>query len=508
MKQPWIFVVVSFLVGLLSLSEEIVWVRLVSLLLHSIPQAFSYVLLCFIAGIALGSLVAAKRAATRHEPERVLVVLLTISGLSVISMPWILLTLRAHLNLGVLGLLILVTAAFKGAIFPLVHHYFSRRGESLGRTLSFVYVANVMGSTLGPLLTGFILLDHFSAYSVLFALGMAELFLALALWSSGSVVWRLAVLAGLGLIGAYGLISSREVMPRIIEAQYSPDMKLTHLIENRHGVIHTMYAPEKRAELVFGGNVYDGAVNIDLRNQVNGLERLYLLAALQPSPKQIAVIGLSVGSWLYILRAFPDVEQIDVVEINPGYVELSKHYPGYADYLSDPRVRLHFMDGRQWLRGSNVKDRKFDLIVMNTTWHWRIYASNLLSQEFLGVINKHLAPGGVATFNATGSLDAFYTASKVFPKAWHYGNFIYGSPVDVRARIADGMKSVCRIDFKLLGLPDCSDASMSASFKDMLAHPMRSWREYVAQEALLYSPEAITDDNMLTEYRRGKQLGK
>ncbi len=507
MMRPWIFVGVSFLVGLLSLSEEIVWVRLVSLLLHSIPQAFSYVLLCFIAGIALGSLLAAKRAATRHDPERVLVILLTISGLSVISMPWILLALRAHLNLGVLGLLILVTAAFKGAIFPLVHHYFSQPGKNLGRTLSFVYVANVMGSTLGPLLTGFILLDHLSAYTVLFVLGMAELFLALAIWRAGRLRWRLVLLAGLCLMGACGLGSSREVMPRIIAAQYSPDMKLTHLIENRHGVIHTLYAPDKGAELVFGGNVYDGAVNIDVRNPVNGLERLYLLAALQPNPKRIAVIGLSVGSWLHILRAFPGVERIDVVEINPGYVELSKHYPGYADYLSDPRVHLHFMDGRQWLRGADVRDRQFDLIVMNTTWHWRIYASNLLSREFLGVISKHLAPGGVATFNATGSLDAFYTASQVFAHTWHYGNFIYGSPVDARARLGDGMASVCRMDFTRLKLPDCSDASMRQTLQGMLDRHMRTWPEYVAQERLPYAPEAITDDNMLTEYRRGRALG-
>ncbi len=507
MKRPWIFVAVSFFVGLLSLSEEIVWVRLVSLLLHSIPQAFSYVLLCFITGIALGSLIAAKRAATSHDPERVLIVLLAVSGLSVISMPWLLLALREQMNLGLLGLLILITAVFKGAIFPLVHHYFSQRGKRLGRTLSFIYVANVMGSTLGPLLTGFLLLDHFSAYTVLFALGLAELFMALALWSSGKTIWRLAILCVLGVSGGVGLGASREVMPQIIQAQYDAGMKLTHLIENRHGVIHTMSAPGSKADLVFGGNVYDGAVNVDIRNPVNGLERLYLLAALQPSPKRIAVIGLSVGSWLYILRAFPDVERIDVVEINPGYVELSKRYPGYADYISDPRVHVHFMDGRQWLRGEGVKGAKFDLIVMNTTWHWRIYTSTLLSQEFLGVINNHLAPGGLATFNSTGSLDAFYTASKIFPSVWHYGNFIYGSPINLRTRVADGMKSVCRIDFKLLGLPDCNDASMRSSLQVMLSKKMKSWSEHVAEEVLPYQPEIITDDNMLTEYRRGKWLG-
>ena len=33
---------------------------------------------------------------------------------------------------------------------------------------------------------------------------------------------------------------------------------------------------------------------------------------------------------------------------------------------------------------------KFDLILMNTTFHWRYYATNLLSRDFLELCQKHL----------------------------------------------------------------------------------------------------------------------
>lgn len=499
MKKPWIFVAISFFVGSISLSEEIIWVRLVSFLLHSTPQSFSFVLLCFISGIAFGSLIAAKRSSKKHNPEHVLVALLTVSGLSVVSMPWVMLAFRENLSIGLLGLLILITAAFKGAIFPLVHHYFSQRGKRLGQTLSFIYVANVMGSTLGPLLTGFILLDHFSVYTVLFVLGMCELLLALVLWKSAGLAWRLLLLGLFIALGTIGLFNSNNVMSKIIVSQYEVGTELTNVIENRHGIIHTIKLPEQVVDLVFGGNVYDGAANIDIRNRINGLDRLYLLAALQPKPKKIAVIGLSVGSWLYILRAFPNVERIDVVEINPGYVELSKSYKGYDNYINDPRVHVHFMDGRQWLRGLDPSNNKFDLIVMNTTWHWRIYASNLLSLEFLHIINKHLSEDGVATFNATGSLDAFYTATKAFANVRRYGSFIYGSKKDITINSDTGLKNICHVDFKLLGLPNCSNVSISQAIKDLLSRPMM---RYSIKDSHKYLPEVITDDNMLTEYRR------
>jgi spermidine synthase len=47
-----------------------------------------------------------------------------------------------------------------------------------------------------------------------------------------------------------------------------------------------------------------------------------VLAALRPNPKKVLEIGLSVGSWNYLVSGFPGVEQIDIVEINPGYLQL------------------------------------------------------------------------------------------------------------------------------------------------------------------------------------------
>src|SRR5258705_5113462 len=45
----------SFVIGFLSLSIEIVWVRIIGFGYETLPPAFSFVLACYLVGIALGA---------------------------------------------------------------------------------------------------------------------------------------------------------------------------------------------------------------------------------------------------------------------------------------------------------------------------------------------------------------------------------------------------------------------------------------------------------------------
>lgn len=499
--RAWRFVALSFAVGLLSLGEEIVWVRLVSLMLQSRPQAFSLVLFLFILGIAFGAAWAMRLSRRNAAPDGVVAGLLGISAVVVCLSPWLILMGLSRLGLPLLMVLIMAGAGFKGAIFPLVHQYFSTPGRDLGRSLSWVYSANVLGATLGPLVVGFVLLDILPTYTLLFALGICELTLALLFWQAtrsrrliGGVIAASVCVAGVHM--------STGLMTQQVAMQHDGVMP-THLIENRHGLIYTLPSAKFGVDQVFGGGVYDGAINIDPRRPINGIERVYLLAALHPQPKRVVVIGLSAGSWLKVLSAFPDVEQIDVVEINPGYVALSQAYDGLSDYLYDARITLHFTDGRRWLTDQARAGRQFDVVLMNTTWHWRMYTSNLLSQEFLRVIEQTLAPNGLVAFNSTGSIDALYTAVQTLPHAYLYENFIYAGNQPLVLSLSHGLKRLCALDFAALNLPDCNDFTMTNALTNALTTSMRDWNAVIAAEPPAYTPEVITDNNMLTEYRRG-----
>jgi spermidine synthase len=83
-------------------------------------------------------------------------------------------------------------------------------------------------------------------------------------------------------------------------------------------------------------------------------------------------------------------------------------------------VLITIDDGRRWLVRNPLE--KFDAIVMNTTFHWRNHASNLLSVDFLRMARQHLNSGGILFYNTTGSEDVMATGLAVYSHALRFLN--------------------------------------------------------------------------------------
>ena len=99
---------------------------------------------------------------------------------------------------------------------------------------------------------------------------------------------------------------------------------------------------------------------------------------------------------------------------------LINDYEKQSAALNDPRIHLHIGDGRRFLIFK--PPQSYDLVIMNTTYHWRAYASMLLSKEFL-TLARDADVRRMVAFNTTGSPDALNTASSVFRFAYLYHNF-------------------------------------------------------------------------------------
>jgi spermidine synthase len=213
------------------------------------------------------------------------------------------------------------------------------------------------------------------------------------------------------------------------------------------------------------------------------------------------MIGLSGGAWVRVVSSFPGVEQIDVVEINPGYVELVGRYPELARVLADPRVRIHGDDGRRWLR--RHPGQRYDLIVMNTSYHWRAYTSLLLSREFHAMVRQHLQPGGLYAYNSTFSWDAFKTAATVFRHVHGFGNLVIASDHDPRPELARGRERFAALTLDGAPVLDLSHPEVAAKVEAVLrqVEPFQHILEKAGREV-----EVITDENMITDYRYGQTV--
>jgi SAM-dependent methyltransferase len=238
---------------------------------------------------------------------------------------------------------------------------------------------------------------------------------------------------------------------------------------------------------------------IDDDTNTNGLQRLYILALLHPDPKRVLFVGLSAGAWVRAMQGFTTVESIDVVEINPGYIQLTRAYPQLAPLLDDPRVHIHIDDGRRWLRRNAAA--RFDAIVQNTSFYWRANADNLLSREYLLEVKQHLNPGGIFTANATGSFDVIATAGAVFAYAYRYTNFVYAADHPL-VPVTGGLSRVRRPDGTAFVLYNPPPTSVAAHLAAVRLEPVA---DFVARRKAY--AEIITDDNLLTEYKDGRRFG-
>ncbi|MBE7482191.1 MAG: fused MFS/spermidine synthase [Polyangiaceae bacterium] len=489
--------------GFLALSYEILWYRVIAFMTRGIAASFGLLLAAYLGGLALGSWGSRLFCRdARHGGElRALLPLGAFVGLANAASAAVVpvfawsakhTDFRAGLGMVALG------AALLGAVLPLTSHFGIDPDERAGARLSYVYLANIVGSALGSVLTGFVLLDAWPILQIARGLAYAGFGLSALLFVASRVPRRqlgvaLGSLSLLTALVAWSLPRGYDrLYERLLYKHELTNQRFARVIETKSGVITVT-----DDGTVYGGGAYDGVVSTSIHRDRNGIVRALAIGALHGAPREVLMIGLSSGSWAQVVAHLPGVERLTVVEINPGYAELIAEHAEVRGLLANPKVTLAFDDGRRWLLRN--PDRRFDLIVMNTTWHWRAHITNLVSREFHEIVRGHLLPGGVFYFNTTWSEDVLRTAASGFPHALRVNNFIAVSdaPIDFDRRRWRRSLEGLRIEGRpVIDVARDDDRELLES--------LLAYGDLEGREALLGRTGRagiVTDDNMLPEFR-------
>lgn len=493
----------SCLTGFVSISMEIIWFSVVGFLFKGHAGVFGMVLSLILLGIAIGAKYVYKRIKNYDKEQTIKLIsnaLLLCGIINFTGLPFTAFLMTFHIAFATLIFInIIAVSAMLGCIFPLLCHITVSSSETkVGRQTSWIYAANIIGATSGPLLTGYVLIDLFPIQVIITIFCvipvLAALFLNLP--HINKAINRKYVVSSFFLVvivltACQFFYSSFFEKIHFNEA-FIKNKKFKYLVENRNGIIAVDQTSE--GDVFYSGGTYDGAVNTDLLNPVNKISRAYMIAAMHPAPKRVLMIGLSTGSWAKVLADFSRIEELVIAEINPGYLQLVKKYPEVADVLQNKKVKIIIDDGRRWLKLN--ANEKFDFIVMNTSFHWREHITNLLSKEFLQLCKTHLNEGGVMYWNTTHSPVVVNTACHVFNNVATYLSFVAASdsPFIMTAEerknaflsfIRNG-KPVFQQNDSTLALLDKYCQTSLANVKD----------SFLKKKLLI-----ITDDNMATEYK-------
>ncbi|KYH01897.1 fused MFS/spermidine synthase [Bradyrhizobium sp. DOA1] len=491
--------------GFISLSYEIYLFRVMSFASGSSSLAFAITLYAFLTGIAVGARQAgqscrtlAPQAALRKAASD----LIWANLFGALFLP--LMTQLAWTGAGAISVAVVITyliARQWGALLPYLSQFGIAADEQIGQRTALLYFANIVGCASGAILTGFVLTDYFGLRqisAILLVGGTMSAFALIAVSEATRqeryLLGRLAVAVLVFGLGANFLLSQR--LLENLQAKTLTDRDFLHVVENHSGIITV-----DNEGTVFGNGMYDGRFNTDLKSDRNGIVRPYALSLFHPAPRQVLMIGLSSGSWAQVIANNPDVESLTIVEINRGYVELIAKHDNVKSILNNPKIRIIEDDGRRWLR--HHPDAQFDAVVSNTTWHFRANAANLLSSEFLGLVQQHLKPGGVYFYNTTNSRRAQRTGCTAFSYGARFLNHMVLSQTPIAWDHARWRRTL--ETYSIDGKPEFASDEADRARLDALMADFRQDGPTIEPCPQLLEATAgqqlITDDNMGTEWR-------
>lgn len=492
--------ILAGLAGYVSLSLEILWFRILGFMTATKPQVFGTMLAIFLIGIAAGSLKAKRWSEEGRAPRDFLTrSLMWVAVIAYLSAPLVGFVSSAlgkemgvFIGYGAVGFI----AYFSGGIFPMLCQMgiASARSAHTGVAVSWMYFFNIIGATLGSLVTGFVLFDWFGLPCNVLIICAATLAALVLLWHATG--WKRQVALAAGACVALALWVHLPLYGDIISRLHGlpQGQAFKYVEENRHGII-TVLADEG-GDMIFGNGAYDGKFNIDPVSNGNAITRVYMLSALHPKPRRVLEVGMSGAAATKALTMYEPVEELVTVEINPGYQDVIAHYPEIASALAHPKTRIEIDDARRWL--ARHPGETFDVITMNTLYYWRSNATNILSREFLELCKRHLNPGGIVYYNTTGARDSVHTVAHVFKYVTMYDNFVAGSDRPFTLTYGQRKKNLLSFigdDGKPVFL---SSPAHREVMQKLATHEIKDMREEALAEKHLW---LITDDNMAGEYK-------
>ena len=184
-------------------------------------------------------------------------------------------------------------------------------------------------------------------------------------------------------------------------------------------------------------------------------------------------------------------------------MEMASERSEVSGILTNNKVKYHIDDGRRWLKRN--PEQQFDLIVMNSSYHYRNSVTHVLSKEMLQLAQSRLNAGGVFYFNTTGSPDAFRTAAEVFSFTSSYKYFVAASDSEF---VLDRGTTLRRLANMKIGSELVFGQSKAEldTFEQMLDIEMVGYSQLAS--VLPRETHIITDNTPVTEYQYGWLTGK
>ncbi|HEX7861365.1 MAG TPA: fused MFS/spermidine synthase [Verrucomicrobiae bacterium] len=328
--------------------------------------------------------------------------------------------LQMNLAMGALfssAVLFFVPLTLLAAVGPFLIRVLAISFTTIGTQVGRLSAISTLGSVLGTVLIGYVLLPFLPNSVTMYATAGVLLLLALtyfAIWSRRDLPPVVLLTAAALALGGLGV--RRDLTPNWGKVQ-----ELTR-VNSDFGMLQVIQLPDGRRRFYLNDYLVQNGYDAQEKKSTSLFTYMlrYLAEGYGTNLQDVLCIGLGVGVVPTELTA--KGVRVDVVEINPAVTPIARDFFNFDPTKSNVTIG----DGRYFV---NKTEKLYDAVILDA-FLGDSSPSHLMSREAFANMKRVLKPGGVLVINSFGDLEAgknFFsssiqkTLSLVFPHVRAHG---------------------------------------------------------------------------------------
>ncbi|MGD1214331.1 MAG: fused MFS/spermidine synthase [Terriglobales bacterium] len=443
-KQPTSAIrAVLTLIGFSAVIGQIVLMRELIVVFNGNEISLGIMLATWLFWTAAGSSLSSRFALGGNDARRAVAALECLLGVSLLPTIWALRASRSFFQtvpgelVGPVPMLLTSLACLSlfcvvaGSLFVVATRMYEQECVVSARVAaSSAYLLEAAGSGFGGILASIVLVRFLESFQIATVVALLNLCMAAVLLFRTSRKQLGALTAAAALSAVVLLIYVAPSLDRSAQARLWRGFRLVGSRDSIYGnlaVIETGNAETGNMETGNIRSIYDNGVILASAPDENAAEEAVHYALLEhPAPRQLLMIGGGVNGSIAQALKHPTVERIDYVELDPALIDMARQFfpVQSASIVSDPRVHVHYADGRYFLKTAGDT---FDVIILNVPDPQTAQLNRFYTAEFFRSARDHLASGGLLALQLRSSEDYIspdlaeflrcihHTLRKVFP---------------------------------------------------------------------------------------------
>lgn len=391
-------VITSLMCGALVMAVEVLGSRIIGPFFGASLFVWTSLITVTLVGLALGY-AAGGILSDRHESPDYLYGIIFLAGIAILLVPALKrpvidLTMSMGLRLGALSasaLLFGPALLLLGCVSPYIIKIAAREIHNIGRTVGLFSALSTVGSFVGTVCTGFILIAWFPVNRIFTFIGASLIVLAILYF----LAFRKKPIFLLLLVVPFLVPGGEVIRTKVLET--GTTVTRIYDADSFYGnikVLEYSYGAKRVRDLLLDGVVQGG---MDLSSGLSIYDYSYYLQyipySINPKGKSCLVIGLGMGAvpmWYEKMGIITDV-----VDINPDVFTVAETYFGFRN-----RGERFVEDARYFL---NRSDKNYDYVILDV-FTGESTPLHVLSREALQLLSRRMTTGGVLGLNLIGSL--------------------------------------------------------------------------------------------------------